>query len=128
MPTDMKTRGQQTVETILAREWAAHRSFWLGGAAVFICAAFLWPLLGLSPEAPYFETALRGVVTALSALLLPALFALRLIWKTVKESAETLSAAEEAAFLQGAARGLRAPLAAAAVTITLLQILLFTIL
>ena len=40
-----RQRGRELFLTVLGRELVAHRALWIGIALVFLCAAFVWPLM-----------------------------------------------------------------------------------
>lgn len=93
--------GDVVMKTIVTREWAAHRSLWLG----IVALAFLLSIgLAFSGDgtAPWWMLAIINLANAVDLLALAALFGLLLAWREVRGLAQKLEGEARETFVKGA--------------------------
>lgn len=97
-----RQRGRELFLTVLGRELVAHRSLWIGTALVFLCAAFVWPLM--SDEG---FTSLRLLLSTGAACgAVTALYLIGLIAVLISVRSTTFpDTVEGRAFMKGAVSG-----------------------
>ena len=113
-------RGQRAVRSVLDREFAAHRSLWLGALLFGLLASLAYPFVIGSPDvAGDFLKALASFLLLCSLFFL---WTLNLLFKSFGAYVGQLDKEERADFLKGLYRGLTLPLAT---TLTLTAASLF---
>lgn len=101
-------RGQRAVYSVLDREFAAHRSLWLGALLFGLFASLAYPFVIGSPDwAGDFLKAFASFVLFLSLFFL---WTLNLLFKSFGAYVKNLDETERADFLKGLYRGLALPL------------------
>lgn len=94
--------GGALLRHIVSREWSAHRSLWLGIAALAVLLS-IGLSLGGDDAVPWWYRAVVNLANATDLLALAALFGLLLAWREIRTLARSLPEEERRqAFLTGA--------------------------
>ncbi len=101
-------RGQRAVFSVLDREFAAHRSLWIGALLFAILASFAYPIVTDSPD--FSGTFLKALATAALLFSIFFLWTLHLLFKSFAAYLSTLNPSERSKFRAGLYRGLFVPL------------------